>query len=81
MAWYKYKEYLNHFAGSGDAYDQIFKPGAQPHHSGIYRCMGCGREAVAESSRQLPPPPHHQHTTGQGEIRWRLAVFAHNEPS
>jgi len=74
MALYKDIAYL---AKSEDAtFDAIHKPGQTPPHSGIYRCMGCGREVVAEQGRQLPPQNHHQHTTQQGEVRWKMIVFA-----
>jgi hypothetical protein len=61
------------------AFDTIFKPGNTPDHSGIYRCLGCGREVVAEQSRTLPPQNHHQHTTAQGDVRWQLAVYAEHD--
>lgn len=57
------------------AFDTIFKPGQKPVHSGIYRCLGCGREAVGEMERTLPPQNHHQHTTSQGDVRWKLAAY------
>jgi len=60
----------------GDAFDKIYSPGQAPPHSGIYRCPGCGREVVAEESRQLPPQNHHQHTTQQGAVRWQMIVYA-----
>lgn len=81
MAWYKYGHYLKQFTGEGRAYDTDYAPGQAPPHSGIYRCMGCGREIVAEKARLLPPQNHHQHAPGQGPIRWRLVVFADHDPS
>ncbi|SRR6266567_962852 len=52
-------------------------PGQTPPNSGIYRCMGCGREIVAEKDRSFPPQNHHQHKSpAQGHVRWRLIVFA-----
>jgi hypothetical protein len=78
MALYKYAEYL---AKSDDAsFDGIHRPGQTPPHSGIYGSTGCGREVVAEEGRQLPPQNHHQHTTQQGEIRWRMIVYADHRP-
>jgi hypothetical protein len=35
---------------------------------------------VAEQSRQFPPQNHHQHNGSQGQIRWRLIVYADHEP-
>jgi hypothetical protein len=78
MALYKYGAYL---AASQDvAFDAEYHPGAIPPHSGIYRCMGCGREIVAEHGRTFPPQNHHQHTIAQGTIRWRMIVFADHQP-
>lgn len=78
MAIYQDKNYLT--AGDDDAFKKDHSPGAKPPHSGIYRCMGCGREIVAEQERQLPPQNHHQHTTSQGSIRWRMIVYADHRP-
>ena len=79
MALYKYGEYLTK---SEDAsFDAIYKPGQAPPHSGIYRCMGCGREVVAEEGRQLPPQNHHQHDIKQqGDVRWQMIVYADHRP-
>jgi hypothetical protein len=67
-------------ASSTDAaFDKEYKPGSTPDHSGIYRCKGCGREAVGEEARTLPPQNHHQHSTNQGPVLWRLAVYAQHE--
>ena len=78
MALYKYSQYLT--TSTDSAFDAEYKPGATPPHSGIYRCLGCGREVVAEESRQLPPQNHHEHATTQGAIRWRMAVYADHKP-
>lgn len=78
MALYKNSSYLAQ--NNSDAFDTIYNPGAQPAHSGIYRCMGCGREVVAEQSRQLPPQNHHQHTAAQGSVRWKMIVYADHDP-
>jgi hypothetical protein len=78
MALYKYGAYLTE---SQDAsFDSTHKPGATPPHSGIYRCMGCGREIVAEEGRQFPPQNHHQHSTQQGAVLWRMIVYADHRP-
>ena len=61
---------------SEGAFTKEFKPGDTPDHSGIFRCKGCGREVVAETSRTLPPQNHHQHNNSQGEVRWKMIVFA-----
>lgn len=74
MALYKNANYLQQ--NSDKAFDVDHEPGAVPPHSGIYRCMGCGREIVAEEDRRFPPQNHHQHTNSQGAIRWRMIVYA-----
>jgi hypothetical protein len=78
MAQYKYSSYLKQ--NQDAAFDADHKPGGMTPHSGVYRCMGCGREVVSEESRPLPPQNHHQHTPSQGGIRWRMVVYADHEP-
>lgn len=67
MALYKNGNYLTE--SNDKAFDAEHKPGQIPPHSGIYRCMGCGREIVAEEAKIFPPQNHHQHTQLQGHIR------------
>lgn len=78
MAWYKCAEYLQ--KNRSDGFDTDHVPGAPTPYSGIYRCMGCGREAVSEENKPLPPQNHHQHPNPQGAIRWRMIVYADHEP-
>lgn len=78
MAIYKDKNFLSQ--SDEKVFDEEHKPGQTPPLSGIYRCMGCGREIVAEEARQFPPQNHHTHTSAQGAIRWRLIVFADHRP-
>ena len=73
MVLYKVGTWLTQ--SNDESFDVIYKPGQQPVHSGIYRCLGCGREVVAEHSRALPPQNHHQHQVHQGEVRWRMAAY------
>ena len=77
MATYEYPENLVKVVHP--AFNADHRPGEVPPFSGIYRCMGCGREIVAEQARQFPPQNHHQHTTAQGHIRWRLIVYADHQ--
>ena len=74
MAIYQNAQFLTQ--GNDNAFNLDRKPGESVPHSGIYRCMGCGREIVAEESKQFPPQNHHQHSSAQGQIRWRLIVYA-----
>lgn len=72
MAIYKYPTFLQQSAHA--AYDQIHAAAAATPYSGIYRCEGCGENAVSTHGHPLPPQNHHQHTAAQGAIRWRLIV-------
>jgi hypothetical protein len=78
MATYKYSGYLS--ASQDGAFDATHPPGAVTPFSGIYRCMGCGKEIVSEHGKPLPPQNHHQHAAGQGAIIWKLIVFADHNP-
>jgi hypothetical protein len=77
MALYKYSHHL----GSSDhqAFDAIYKPGDETPYSGIYRCEGCGKEIASNGGNPLPPQNHHQHTSYQGSIRWRMVVYAQTD--
>lgn len=61
-------------------FDKEYKPGETPVRSGIYRCRGCGCEAVADAAKSLALDKHPRHSPAQGAIRWRLAVAAQQEP-
>jgi len=74
MASYKYEKFLQHNAHQ--EFDNSHAPGAQAPNPGIYRCTGCGDEIGIAKGHTLPPQNHHQHTQGQGAIRWQLIVFA-----
>lgn len=78
MALYSNSSYLS--TSNEAAFNKDHSPGGQVPHSGIYRCMGCHREIVAEESRQFPSQNHHQHNASQGQIRWRLIVYADHQP-
>ena len=73
MAWYKHSQYLTQ--SNEGAFDAEHSPGAPTPHSGIYRCLGCGHEVTSVRAHTLPPQNHHQHTTAQGHVRWRLIVM------
>jgi len=74
MALYKHGQYLRQ--SSDNAFDTLHSPGQNTPHSGIYRCEGCGNEVASNGGNPLPPQNHHQHTPAQGNIRWRMAVYA-----
>jgi hypothetical protein len=74
VALYKYGSYLD--KSTSEAFDTTCTPGSAAPHSGIYRCVGCGREVASNTSQPMPPQNHHQHSQSQGAIRWRLTVYA-----
>ena len=75
MAYYKYPAYLTQ--DNGAEFDALYYPNNPTLLSGIYRCDGCGLSATFVKGHNIPPQNHHQHTTAQGAIRWRLAVKSH----
>jgi hypothetical protein len=75
-------QYVTHFVQMTNAeFDKVYEPGSTTPWSGIYRCQGCGREIVHTAGKPLPPQNHHQHTSTQGKIRWRLLVTDSSDPS
>lgn len=74
MALYKYFKFLTQ--DQGNLFDLTYHPGTDAPASGIYRCEGCGIEAVSTKGNKLPPQNHHQHTQAQGAIRWRPIVLS-----
>jgi hypothetical protein len=78
MALYKNASYLTQ--SSDAAFDAEHSPGSKTSNSGIYRCMGCGREIVSEGGNPFPPQTHHSHTYSQGAIRWKMVAYADHSP-
>lgn len=78
MATYKYAECLEQ--NLSDAFDAIYRSASTAPHSGIYQCMGCGSEVASNQMQPLPSQNHHQHNQQQGDIRWRLIVYADHQP-
>jgi hypothetical protein len=77
MAMYKSSNYLTH--SDDRAFDQEHRPGGGAPFSGIYRCMGCGREVASNEGEPLPPQNHHQHPTS-APIRWKMVAYANHKP-
>jgi hypothetical protein len=73
MANYKYSQYLN--TNQHKDFDTLHSPGEKPVNSGIYRCMGCGKEISHNANVSLPPQNHHQHSNGTA-IQWKMVVCA-----
>jgi hypothetical protein len=70
------------FHSEDEVFDTDLRPGSLAPRSGIYRCMGCGREVAVEQIERLPPRNHHRHTRpGEGAVRWRLIVYADHRPA
>lgn len=61
------------------AFTAVHNPGFNAPYSGIYRCDGCSFEVASNQGQPLPPQNHHQHSSAQGMVRWRLAVFAEHK--
>ena len=78
MALYKDPKYLGQ--NGSDIFDGIHHPGQPAPRSGVYRCEGCAKEEASNEGQPLPPQNHHQHSQGQGSVRWRLIVFAEHTP-
>jgi hypothetical protein len=70
MAQFKYDVYFS--KNQHAAFDAVISPGTVINNSGIYRCEGCASEIAANKGDPLPPQNHHQHSSAQGKIRWRL---------
>jgi hypothetical protein len=79
MALYQSSTHLRQFINR--EFDKVFEPSATVAWSGIYRCLGCGREVVHTVGKPLPPQNHHQHTLNQGKIRWNLLITDSADPS
>ena len=79
MALYWQGQYLKQW--EHEQFKKDYSPGKETAWSGIYRCQGCGREVVHTVGKPLPPQNHHQHTSSEGAIRWRLLVTDSPDPS
>ncbi len=74
MSWFIASSKLTKSDGKQVWWTTTYKPGDDVPVSGIYRCLGCGKEVTCNDPDPLPPQNHHQHTPAQGDIRWRLNV-------
>ena len=75
-----YKDDTHVKPSDSDAFDREHSPGETTPHSGIYRCVVCGREDVSETGKPLPSQNHKQHSPGK-PIRWKLLVYSQGETS
>jgi hypothetical protein len=79
VALYKYTAYVK--LDRDPAFETDHAPGSVAPKMGIYRCLGCGREVVADRGAALPPQTHHAHERAQSDMKWRLAVAAITTPN
>jgi hypothetical protein len=70
--------YFSH--STEEAFQTLYEAGEVPRYSGIYRCVGCGRETVAEAPHQLPEKNSHKHSAVQGPMKWKLIVYPRLAP-
>ncbi len=77
MALYKYSDNLIY--SNNRAFDKISNPGHPAPFSGIYKCVGCGKEIPSIAGHPLPSQNHHEHTSSQETIRWKLIVYADHQ--
>lgn len=78
MASYKYERYIAR--SDSNEFDKDHQPGQVAPFSGIYLCIGCGREYAINHDETLPSQSHHEHAPSLGAIRWRLIVYASHQP-
>lgn len=77
-----YKRPAELATSTSEAFDKEYSPGSTVPHSGIYRCLGCGREIASNAGDPFPPQNHHQHSSYQrfdpmatlGLCRWRPEI-------
>jgi len=74
MSWYTENSVLVRIDGSNEWWKNTYGPGDEVPVSGIYRCLGCKREVTSNKGDRFPPQNHHQHSTSQGAVRWKLNV-------
>ncbi len=74
MSWYIDNSAMVNSDGAKDWWKTEYSPSDTVPVSGIYRCLGCKREVTSNDDDRFPPHDHHQHTSDQGSIRWKLNV-------
>lgn len=79
MSWYTKSSVLVESSGDGDWWKKTYEPGEVVSVSGIYRCVGCKKQVTSNKNDPFPPQNHHQHSSGQGAIRWKLNVRTNTE--
>lgn len=79
MAWYVQGTAVETCNGTESIWRTDYTPSQTVPRSGIYKCGGCKREITSNAGDPFPPQNHHQHTSSQGSIRWRLLVWTNTQ--
>lgn len=79
MSWFTDSSVLVKSDGNKDWWKTEYGPGDTVPVSGIYKCLGCTREVTCNASDPFPPQNHHQHSSAQGRVRWKLNVRTNTE--
>lgn len=74
MSWYVDGSRISKSDGNKVWWKKTYGPGDTVPVSGIYRCLGCNKEITSNGDDPFPPQNHHQHSTAQGTIRWKLNI-------
>lgn len=74
MSWSTKNSVIVSVNGDGEHWTKTYNPSDEVPVSGIYKCLGCKKEITSNRGDKFPPQNHHQHTSTQGEIRWKLNV-------
>lgn len=74
MSYYADHSKLTKITPSKPWWTNTYEPGDKVPVSGIYICAGCSKEITSNENDPFPPQNHHQHSTQQGKIRWKLNV-------
>lgn len=54
-------------------WNELYSPGETVPHSGIYRCVNCGKEITSNEYDPFPPQNDHQHPKNES-IKWQLII-------
>ena len=79
MAWIKDSSIVTKTTGKGEHWIKAYGPSMKVPVSGIYICIGCKKEVTSNHGDPFPPQNHHQHSSAQGDIRWKLNVRTNTE--
>jgi hypothetical protein len=78
MAFFKSQDHL--VQTQDPLFDATHGSGATAPMTGIYRCVACGAETVAERNSPLPAKTHHVHSPSSMRYSWQLVAMARESP-